>query len=125
MEEQSMNLVFCNYCPGICCYHQEGSTLYLTAIDINRLARHFQLTDGEVRKRFLEGKNTFKVKPDGSCIFLRDDRLSKRCSIHQWRPQQCRDFPYGRPCPYLQRDDLLSQIMPRIEKSLMKSILTN
>lgn len=110
---------YCSYCPGICCYRLEGSTLYLTAIDINRLARHFQISDGEVRRRFLEGKNTFRVKNDGSCIFLQDDRLSKRCSIHQARPQQCRDFPYGRSCPYLEREDLLGRIVPRIEETLL------
>jgi len=93
--------------------------LYLTAIDINRLARHFRISDGEVRKRFMEGKNTFKVKRDGSCIFLRDDKLSKRCGIHPVRPQQCRDFPYGPSCPYLEREDLLAKIIPRIEKSLL------
>jgi Fe-S-cluster containining protein len=109
---------FCNYCPGICCYRLVGSTLYLTATDINRIARHFGLTDGEVRRRFLEGKNTFKVKADGSCVFLLDDRLSKRCSIHSARPQQCRDFPYGESCPYLEREDLLAAIVPRIEKAL-------
>lgn len=112
------NKVFCNYCPGFCCYRLPGATLFITAIDINRLARHFGLSDGEVRRRYIEKRNTFKVKPDGSCIFLADGKLSKRCSVHLARPDQCRDFPYDQPCPYLQREDLLAEIYPRVEKSL-------
>lgn len=112
------NRVFCNYCPAFCCYRLPGSTLFVTATDINRLARHFQQSDGEIRKKYIEHRNTFKVREDGSCIFLSDGLLSKRCSVHEARPQQCRDFPYDAPCPYLQREDLLAEIYPRAEKSL-------
>ena len=112
------NRVFCNYCPAFCCYRLPGSTLFVTAIDINRLARFFDLTDGEVRKKYIEHKNTFKVQEDGSCIFLSNGHLSKRCSVHEARPQQCCDFPYEAPCPYLLREDLLSSIYPKVEKSL-------
>lgn len=114
----ALNTIYCNYCPGYCCYRLPGSVLLVTATDINRIARHFQLSDGEVRKRFLENRNTFKVKEDGSCIFLLDGCLSKRCSIHLARPRQCQDFPYDHFCPYLQRKELLETIYPKIEKSL-------
>ncbi len=120
----SGNKMFCNYCPGYCCYRIEGSTLYLDNLDINRLARHFQLTDGEVRKRYIEGNNTFKVREDGSCIFLRTDAMCGRCSVHEARPRQCREFPYDDPCPYLERIDLMASIQPRIQSSLSK-LLTN
>ena len=108
--------IFCTFCPGYCCYRLDGATLYLDTDDINRIARHFAITDGEVRKRFIEGKNTFRVKDDGSCPFLSDERLHQRCTIHRARPRQCRDFPYGNRCPYLEREDLLKQIVPRIER---------
>lgn len=110
--------LYCNYCPGYCCYRLEGATLYLDASDINRIARHFTITDGEVRKRYMEGKNTFKVRTDGSCVFLRTDRMCRRCGIHEARPRQCRDFPYSSPCPYLEREELLAEIQPRVEQSL-------
>ena len=116
--ETSLNRVFCNYCPAFCCYRLEGSILLLTATDINRLARHLQLSDGEVRKRYIENKNTFKVREDGSCVFLSNGKLSKRCSVHEARPQQCRDFPFYDPCPYLHREDLLAEIYPKVEKSM-------
>ena len=112
------NKVFCNYCPGFCCYRLPGSILFVTALDINRIARHFHLSDGEVRKRFIEKRNTFKVKKDGSCIFLIDGKFSRRCLIHPARPQQCQDFPYDESCPYLERQDLLAAIYPKVAKSL-------
>ncbi len=118
ISSEPANRAFCNYCPGFCCYRLPGSTLFVTAIDINRIARHFNLTDGEVRKNYIEGKNTFKVRKDGSCIFLGDAKLSKRCTIHTARPQQCKDFPYDAPCPYLQRADLLELIYPKVAASL-------
>lgn len=120
MEESdtvSKHRIFCNYCPGFCCYRLPGSTLFVTAIDINRIARHFKISDGEVRKRYIEGKNTFKVKADGSCIFLVDGKLNKRCGIHMASPQQCQDFPYDEPCPYLHNEELLEVISPKVEES--------
>lgn len=112
------NTSYCNYCPGYCCYRLPGSTLLIKADDINRMARHFAISDGEVRHRFLENKNTFKTREDGSCILLANDRMCKRCTIHEARPQQCREFPHGNPCPYLENPDILDIIQPRIEQSL-------
>ncbi len=109
---------YCNYCPGYCCYRLEGASLLLDAEDINRLARHFGISDGEVRQRYLEGKNTFKTRADGSCILLANDRFRQRCTVHQARPRQCREFPYRKPCPYLEDANLLEQIQPRIERCL-------
>ena len=112
------NKSYCNFCPGYCCYRLPGATLYLDAVDVNRLARHFGISDGEVRARYLENRNTFKTKEDGSCLLLADDRLCKRCTVHAARPRQCRDFPYEKPCPYLEDSGLLEIIQPRIEKAL-------
>jgi uncharacterized protein len=110
--------IYCNFCPGYCCYRLTGSSLLITAEDINRIGRHLDMSDGHVRRKFLEGKNTFKNKEDGSCIFLAERRISKRCTIHMARPRHCMDFPYDKPCPYLEREDLLTAIEPRIKKSL-------
>ena len=110
---------FCNFCPGYCCYRLPGASLLLDATDINRLARHFGLSDGEVRHRYLEGRNTFKTRRDGSCILLANDRLCKRCTVHLARPRQCCEFPDDKPCPYLERPELLAQIQPRIERALL------
>lgn len=108
---------YCDYCPGYCCYRLPGSMLMLISEDINRLARHFGISDGKVRTLFLENKYTFKVREDGSCIFQATDRMTRRCMVHAARPSQCRRFPYGRPCPYLERTDLLDHIQPLIAKN--------
>jgi Fe-S-cluster containining protein len=118
LPEQDGHGVFCNYCPGFCCYRLPGSTLLITATDINRIARHFQISDGQVRRNYMENRNTFQVREDGSCIFLAHGKLSRRCSIHPARPAQCLAFPYGAPCPYLNREDLLAIIYPKVERSL-------
>lgn len=115
------NRVYCNYCPGYCCYRLKGSTLFLDSDDINRIARHFNISDGEARKRYIQGNNTFKTRPDGSCVFLSNSRMCARCTIHLARPRQCREFPYDSPCPYLEREDLLQQIQPRVEGALTQA----
>ncbi len=78
-----------------------------------------------MRERYLEGKNTFKVGADGACIFLSRERIRARCSIHDARPRQCREFPYDEPCPYLQREDLLAAILPKIERWLAETTMIN
>ena len=115
------NKSFCNFCPGYCCYRLPGASLLLTAEDINRIARHFVITDGEVRSRYLENKNTFRTREDGSCPFLASGKMCKRCSIHEARPRQCREFPYDGPCPYLENSGLLEMIQPRVERALCTS----
>jgi len=85
------------------------------------MARFFKISDGEIRKRYIEGRNTFQVNKDGSCIFLSNKKMRARCTIHQAQPQQCRDFPNNEPCPYLVREDLLEKIQPKIECSLRKT----
>jgi len=112
------NKSYCNYCPGYCCYRLPGATLFVKNEDIDRIARHFDISDGEVRKRFLENINTFKTREDGSCILLANDRMCKRCTIHEARPKQCSEFPYDKPCPYLENPGLMDIIQPRIEQSL-------
>ena len=120
----SRNKTYCNYCPGYCCYRLPGASLLLDAEDINRMALYFGISDGEVRKRFLENRNTFKTREDGSCMLLANDRMCKRCTIHEARPRQCREFPYEKPCPYLENPGLLDIIQPRVEQSLFPASAT-
>ena len=96
-----------------------GSSLLIDAADINRMARHFEISDGEVRRRYLEGRNTFKTRADGACVLLADGLACRRCTIHPARPRQCREFPYGKACPYLDSPELLAILQPRIDQSLL------
>ena len=111
-------MAYCNFCPGYCCYRTTGSFLLITAEDINRLARYFGVRDGEIRKQYMENKYTLKVKANGACIFQASDLKLRRCTVHLARPFQCRQFPYGKACPYLMRSDLYEQIQPRVEAEL-------
>jgi len=115
----SRNKNFCHFCPGFCCYKTGTASLYIMASDINRIARYFGISDGEVRKRYMADRSTFKTRQDGSCVFLHNDRLCRRCSIHVARPTQCREFPYDKPCPYLEDQELLALIQPRVEQALL------
>jgi len=71
----------------------------------------------------MENRYTFKVKDDGSCIFQARNKMIKRCTVHQACPKQCRSFPYDNICPYLEREDLLAEIQPRIEANLKNNWL--
>lgn len=92
---------FCHGCPGYCCYKKDGAFLLITAEDINRLARFFEIGDGEVRRKYMANRYSLRVRQDRSCIFFRQDKTSERCSVYAARPAQCRSFPHGQPCPYL------------------------
>jgi hypothetical protein len=48
---------YCSYCPAFCCCKLPGSTLFIYADDINRIGRHLLISDGEVKRQYLEGKN--------------------------------------------------------------------
>ena len=113
---------YCDFCPGYCCYRTDGSFLLIDNDDISRLARHFLIREGEVRRRYMENRYTFKVKQNGSCIFQSPYKMVRRCTIHSVRPGQCRRFPASNSCPYLERQDLLSEIQPKIEKELIASL---
>jgi uncharacterized protein len=74
----------CRMC-GNCCRFRVTP---LTSEDVKRLeaAGHadFFRTAGELMLRRVNGR----------CVFLKDDR----CTVHDVRPQVCRDFPFFRAC---------------------------
>ena len=91
----------CNDCPGYCCYKTEDAVLLIAAADINRLARFFGITDGEVRSLYLENKYSLRVKEGQSCIFFTPGDILERCAVYDARPEQCRLFPARGICPYI------------------------
>ena len=68
-------------CCGNCCRFKVTP---LKRSDVKRLEdaglRYFYETRGELRLKRVNGR----------CIFLKDDR----CTVHESRPQVCRDFPF-------------------------------
>lgn len=97
---------FCTGCPAYCCYKKNGAVLLITAEDINRLGRFFGITEGEVRRKYMQNRYSLLVREDLSCIFFVQGKTIERCTVYAARPDQCRRFPKEQPCPYLELNDL-------------------
>jgi Fe-S-cluster containining protein len=106
-RKQQTDAFQCRQC-GACC-RWPGHVL-LTDGDIARLAAFC----GCPEDRFIERCTRLAVnrrqlrlseRPDGSCIFLKENR----CTCYDARPGQCRDFPRGwrdtKGCPALEEPD--------------------
>ena len=88
----------CAKCPGYCCSYP---LIQLTKRDVERLARHFELTFEQARKKFTktdpEAKYAMRRKKDQHfgkiCQFF--DTTERRCTIYTARPAICREYPGG------------------------------
>jgi Fe-S-cluster containining protein len=94
----------CSNCPGYCCCYPEIPT---NERDVRRLARHFDLTPDQARRRFTkktdDGKRrSLRHKDDDyfeqRCMFLHPDE--RRCTIYEARPTICRQYPGNAKCNY-------------------------
>ncbi len=92
----------CAKCPGYCCSYP---LIQLTKRDVERLAKHFDLTYEQARKKFTRvevgAKYAMRRKDDKIfgriCRFF--DTEERRCTIYTARPAICREYPGGR-CGY-------------------------
>ena len=75
--------------------------------DIKRLAKHFDLTEEQARRRYTkkgdeDSPRVLRHSDDehfeSSCMFLDED--TRNCSIYESRPKICRDFPTQTRCGY-------------------------
>lgn len=82
----------CTEC-GKCCTGSPGY-VFLSQNDLQRLAKHFSLSDEEFSHtytRHVENNLALIDLPgSGDCIFLKENR----CSVYESRPIQCRTFPW-------------------------------
>jgi hypothetical protein len=94
----------CKKCPAYCCTYSE---IEVTKRDIQRLARHFELTYAEAEERFtkLDAKGKVRLMRhrkdtvfDSTCMML--DQEKRRCTIYDARPGVCRVFPDSSKCGY-------------------------
>ncbi len=85
----------CKKCPAFCCTY---SDIEVTKRDIERLARHFDLTYAvaEERKRLLRHRKDTIF--DSACMML--DQEQRRCTVYDARPGVCRTFPESSRCGY-------------------------
>ncbi len=96
----------CLTCPGYCCSH---SRIAVSDHDIARLAKHFDLTVEDARRRFTYRYKTKEVDEQilrhqrdhiykTICRFFDTD--ARRCTVYEARPNVCRRYPYGKVCGY-------------------------
>ncbi len=93
----------CGKCPAFCCAVYER--VKVTKRDLNRLARHFNLSSVAAERRFTklrDGERVLRRTPDEvlgeACQFL--DRETRRCTIYEARPAVCRVYPARSRCAY-------------------------
>ena len=90
--------VVCSKCDGNCCIGESGY-IWINNQEIQSLANHLQLSLGELKESYLK-KIGYKYsiierkiqENNYACIFF--DLNKKQCSIYEFRPSQCRTFPF-------------------------------
>jgi len=94
----------CKKCPAFCCTY---SDIEVTKRDIERLARHFDLTYAVAEERFTKqdpkkDKRLLRHRKDtifdSACMML--DQEQRRCTVYDARPGVCRTFPESSRCGY-------------------------
>ena len=94
----------CKKCPAYCCTYTE---IEVTPRDIERLARHFDVTYAQAEERYTK-QDTEKTKRllrhrkdtifDSACMLL--DQEGRRCTVYHARPGVCRKYPDSSRCGY-------------------------
>ena len=94
----------CLNCPSYCCTYPR---IPVNRRDIQRLARHFGITEERARSRFTKPgwhsrERVLRHQKDEifgtACRFL--DTETRLCTIHGARPSVCRGHPDGPTCGY-------------------------
>jgi len=87
----------CQQC-GNCCSGPDEGVIWITKQEIEKLAEHLKITPVELHKKYLRRiglRITIKEDPcTKDCIFLRPFNGAKGCSIYNFRPTQCRTWPF-------------------------------
>jgi Fe-S-cluster containining protein len=88
----------CDSCGGKCCIGESGN-IWINKLEIEKLSEHLNITLEELRVKYLERrgykyslKEVQLSKDNFACIFF--DLIKKQCSIYEFRPIQCRTFPF-------------------------------
>ena len=83
----------CTQC-GQCCSGEPGY-VFVDQAEIAAMAEQMGLPVDEFEYRFVrqvDGDRSLKEYPDGDCILL--DPQTRRCTVYQSRPIQCRTWPF-------------------------------
>lgn len=94
----------CNKCPGYCCSYP---LIEVGKRDIQRLAKHFDITYQQAETRYTRFDKSEKVRSlrqqedehFGRICKLFDTK-KRQCTVYESRPGVCRDYPEGKRCGY-------------------------
>ena len=83
---------------GNCCSGPDEGVIWISKPEIKLLAEHLNLSTSELRKKYLK-RIGFHISilenpQTKDCIFLKNINDSKKCSIYNFRPMQCRTWPF-------------------------------
>ncbi len=87
----------CDECGGKCCTGESGY-IWISEDEIRSLGEYLGYKTELIKEIFLEkfgNRYSIKEKPykgGFACIFF--DEKNKNCSIYEYRPNQCRSFPF-------------------------------
>ncbi|MCI7363511.1 MAG: YkgJ family cysteine cluster protein [Campylobacter lanienae] len=101
MRQDGFNYEFdsskCDECGGKCCVGESGY-IWISEDEIKSLGEYLGYKTELIKEIFLEkfgNRYSIKEKPykgGFACIFF--DEKNKNCSIYEYRPNQCRSFPF-------------------------------
>jgi Fe-S-cluster containining protein len=102
-DEQPRVYFDCSKCPAYCCSIYDR--VAVTKRDINRLAKHFDVSIETATKRYTKmhsGERVLRRKKDDifpeTCMFLNEE--TRGCGIYHARPAVCREYPARSRCAY-------------------------
>ena len=94
----------CLKCPGYCCSYPE---IEVTPRDIERLAKHFDLSYAQAEEKLTKYDPKEKVRnlrhqkdEHFATVCVMFDRKARRCTVYEARPAVCRAYPDSPRCGY-------------------------
>ena len=87
----------CRQC-GDCCSGPDEGVIWISRLEIKLLAEHLDISESQLRKKYLK-RIRFRVSilenpQTKDCIFLKNIGGTKKCTIYDVRPMQCRSWPF-------------------------------
>jgi hypothetical protein len=87
----------CSQC-GNCCSGPEEGVILISKPEIEKLAEHLGISVPELRKKYLRRvgfRTSIKEHPQTKdCVFLTKSNGFVGCAIYNFRPVQCRNWPF-------------------------------
>lgn len=87
----------CEKCKGKCCTGESGY-IWINDDEISNLSKFLNLNKDEFKNRYLDkfgirySIKEAKYKNGFRCVFFDETKLN--CSIYEYRPIQCKTFPF-------------------------------